>query len=163
MFPCSPKPLGDPHKWNNVMEYHLWREQRLWFSYKQIFTWMLSTDLRRVVPLDSENVTYCKVKENGPNSGLRKVKSYQTNDLLRQGRYSYMAKYNALSYRHNSIHVGEGLELVFFIPTHHVKLFDALLFRTLSNDEWIWHDCFCKLDHLFIISCREQQHLTIFR
>jgi len=51
-----------------------------------------------------------------------------------------MAKYNALSYRHNSIHVGESLELVFFITTHHVKLFDviqALLFSAKSNDEWI--------------------------
>ena len=77
---------------------------------------------------------------------------------------SYMAKYKALSDRHNSVHVGEGLELVFFIPAHHIKLFDviqAFLFSAKSNHaDWIWDDCFCKINHLFIKSCEEQQHLT---
>ena len=78
---------------------------------------------------------------------------------------TYMTKNNTLSYGHHSIHVGEGLELVFFVPTHHVKLFyvvQALLFPAQPNDDWIWYNVFCKLHHLFVIRRWEQQHLTIF-
>ena len=77
-----------------------------------------------------------------------------------------MTENYTLSNRHNAIHVGEGLELIFFVTTHHIVLLDivqALLFLTQPNDDRVWYYCVGKFHHLVVVGCRKQDHLTVFR
>ena len=86
----------------------------------------------------------------------------------REGIYfnTYVTENNTLSNRHNAIHVGEGLELILFVTTHHIVLLDivqALLFPTQLNDDRVWYYCLSKFHHLVIVGCREQKHLATCR
>ena len=79
---------------------------------------------------------------------------------------TYVTENDTLSNRHNAIHVGEGLELLLFVTTHHIVLLDivqALLFPTQPNDDRVWYYCLGKFHHLVVVGCREQKHLAIFR
>ena len=79
---------------------------------------------------------------------------------------TYVTENDTLSNRNNAIHVGEGLELILFVATHHIVLLDivqALLFPTKPNDDRVWYYCLGKFHHLVVVGCREHHHLTIFR
>ena len=86
----------------------------------------------------------------------------------REGIYfnTYLTENDTLSNRHNAIHVGEGLELILFVTTHHIVLLDivqALFFPTQPNDNRVWYYCLGKFHHVVIVGCREKKHLAIFR
>ena len=86
----------------------------------------------------------------------------------REGIYfnTYLTENDTLSNRHDAIHVGEGLELILFVTTHHITLLDivqALLFPTQPNDDRVWYYCLSKFHHLVVVGCRGQKHLAIFR
>ena len=93
------------------------------------------------------------------------MKKRHNNEALCQHDNSYLTEHNALSNGHNTIHVGEGLELVLFVTTHHIVLLDvvqALLFPTQPDDNRLWHYHLSKLHYFFVICSREQKHLAIF-
>ena len=76
-----------------------------------------------------------------------------------------MTEHDALSDGHNTIHVREGLELVLFVATHHIILFDviqALLFPGQPNNDWVWNYSLSKFHYFFIVRCKEQKYLAIF-
>ena len=86
----------------------------------------------------------------------------------REGIYfnTYLTENDTLSNRHDAIHVGEGLELILFVTTHHIVLLDivqALLFPTQPNDDRVWYYVLGKFHHIVIVGCREKKHLAIFR
>ena len=86
----------------------------------------------------------------------------------REGIYfnTYMTENDTLSNRDNAIHVGEGLELILFVTTHHIVLLyivQALLFPTQPNDDRVCYYGLGKIHDLIVVCCREQKHLAIFR